>query len=486
MVLITPTESIQTAINSLPPEGGTVELTAGTWNISNPILIYKDNVTVKGQGANTIINYIGTDYIIYLSGLPISGLDASGIPIYTLVNPISNITLTADSMQKNITVQNASVFSIGDEVWIDEYHQKWLSSLYPNDDYRKHVMELNTISSISGNILTMVNNLENTYHVKVNSVVIKVNTVKNSSISNLQIIGNGILNSYSLNCNIKNNYIENTTTPGMWINLCNFNNTIDNNEIHTDYLNNPIQGAGLGVKRSKNITLSNNKIHSSLKNIVVENSHKIYIIGNRCEDSYSNNIEMYVGHDNYLANNIIITTGTGVNRGNGIDLRYQAYDLVENNTFVFSSGNGIKVQESSDSNIIKNNIISNILGDAGLIVNTDNWGLTFNSYNCMWNNRLDYHGITKGIGGVNIDPQFVDILSDYHLKSQYGRWNGVTWIYDITTSPIIGAGDPTSDNSLSLWGGTIEMGAYGNTPESSNNSTTICPTPICDITMIQI
>jgi hypothetical protein len=72
-----------------------------------------------------------------------------------------------------------------------------------------------------------------------------------------------------------------------------------------------------------------------------------------------------------------------------------------------------------------------------------------------------------------VNPLFKDTsLYDFHLRSAYGRWNGATLVYDIETSPAIGAGDPNSDNSRSPWGGRIELGAYGNTQEASGPAST--------------
>lgn len=80
----------------------------------------------------------------------------------------------------------------------------------------------------------------------------------------------------------------------------------------------------------------------------------------------------------------------------------------------------------------------------------------------------DGFALPPGTGNLDVDPLFADPGSgDFHLRSQFGRWDGAGWTTDATTSPVIGAGDPASDNSKSPWGGVIEMGAYGNTPEAS-------------------
>ena len=84
----------------------------------------------------------------------------------------------------------------------------------------------------------------------------------------------------------------------------------------------------------------------------------------------------------------------------------------------------------------------------------------------------DVKGIWPGNGNINIDPCFADTeSSDYHLKSQAGRWdaNEGRWTTDKVTSLCIDAGDPNSDWTAELWphGKQINMGAYGGTSQAS-------------------
>ena len=87
----------------------------------------------------------------------------------------------------------------------------------------------------------------------------------------------------------------------------------------------------------------------------------------------------------------------------------------------------------------------------------------------------DGGSITWGIGNIDADPFFADPANDdYHLQSQYGRWNpqasgdNGNWVIDGDTSPCINAGDPTSDYSNQPQPSRrIEIGDYGNTAEAS-------------------
>ena len=65
------------------------------------------------------------------------------------------------------------------------------------------------------------------------------------------------------------------------------------------------------------------------------------------------------------------------------------------------------------------------------------------------------------------------IDGDYHLKSEYGRWNPntQTWVVDDVTSPCIDAGDPNMPVGDEPFpnGVIINMGAYGGTKEASKS-----------------
>lgn len=82
-----------------------------------------------------------------------------------------------------------------------------------------------------------------------------------------------------------------------------------------------------------------------------------------------------------------------------------------------------------------------------------------------------------GEGNIDEDPLFADADNDdYHLKSEYGRWNPntQTWVVDDVTSPCIDSGDPNSDFSGETWphGERINMGAYGGIREASMSTET--------------
>ncbi len=96
-----------------------------------------------------------------------------------------------------------------------------------------------------------------------------------------------------------------------------------------------------------------------------------------------------------------------------------------------------------------------------------------------------------GLGNIDVDPLFVEqgyldtnstlddpnddfwVDGDYHLKSEYGRWDSVSesWVVDDITSPCIDGGDPNSPvgDEPEPNGGRVNMGAYGGTAEASKS-----------------
>lgn len=123
----------------------------------------------------------------------------------------------------------------------------------------------------------------------------------------------------------------------------------------------------------------------------------------------------------------------------------------------------------------------------GTIVNSILWG---NGQRQFYNpddnasvTYCDVQGGWPGTGNLDADPCFAATRSsDYHLKSQAGRWdpNSLSWVQDDVTSPCVDAGDPMSPISYEPFpnGGVINMGAYGGTTEASKS---YFGEPICEV-----
>jgi hypothetical protein len=153
---------------------------------------------------------------------------------------------------------------------------------------------------------------------------------------------------------------------------------------------------------------------------------------------------------------------------NAQDIAFDGVTVVNTANPVFSI-----INEGSVANniVIKNSIIAN--NNHYAIVKTGTGATNWNvNYNDFWNNALGNTSgsVTLGSGMLFQNPLFAS-STDFHLKSQYGRWTGTAWTNDAATSPAIDAGDPLTSYVLepSPNGGRINLGAYGNTPKASKS-----------------
>jgi hypothetical protein len=112
-------------------------------------------------------------------------------------------------------------------------------------------------------------------------------------------------------------------------------------------------------------------------------------------------------------------------------------------------------------------VINCILYDGGNeIWNNDNSTITVSYSNVQ--------GGWPGLGNIDVDPCFADAVdSDYHLKSQAGRWNpnSQSWVHDDVTSSCIDAGNPGCPlgDEPAPNGNRRNMGAFGGTAEASKS-----------------
>ncbi|MGD2072377.1 MAG: NosD domain-containing protein, partial [Candidatus Thorarchaeota archaeon] len=148
------------------------------------------------------------------------------------------------------------------------------------------------------------------------------------------------------------------------------------------------------------------------------------------------------------------------------------FNRAENNTIkncvITNAAYFYYLRNENKDNIITNCIVNNV----DFYINTVSGasGEPTITYTDFYNNGFD---TPVGTGNIEVNPLFVDPENgDYHLKSEYGRWDGLSWVYDAETSPCIDAGNPTDDYCYEPQsnGGRINMGAYGNTDEASKSS----------------
>jgi len=174
---------------------------------------------------------------------------------------------------------------------------------------------------------------------------------------------------------------------------------------------------------------------------------------------------IYSGSSSPKVSNCIISGNSAYLDGGGIHCSGADEDggfpEITNCTFSMNSasrGGGALSSQTKASVIVKNCIL---------------WGDTIPQITGEITISYSYiQGGWEGEGNTDADPLFVDSnSSDYHLKSEAGRWDPVSesWVIDDVTSSCIDSGDPNSPigDEPEPNGGIINMGAYGGTAEAS-------------------
>ncbi|MBN2542149.1 right-handed parallel beta-helix repeat-containing protein [bacterium] len=182
--------------------------------------------------------------------------------------------------------------------------------------------------------------------------------------------------------------------------------------------------------------------------------------------------------DDYLIRNCLVyNSGTDY----AVYLTYCEGDPIFINNTVYSGNSFCAVYKHYGSLNLMNNIICNTsddLYDYGFRI-AGNIPQSSNNYFCA-KYALD-HGsdIALGCGDREADldddpPLFYSITpdsEDFHLMSQYGRWNPATisWEYDAVTSPCLDMGFGAPVNEPLPNGGIINQGFYGGTDQASKS-----------------
>jgi hypothetical protein len=125
-------EAIQNAINVLPPQGGEVFMGPGTFSCTNPVVIDRDNVKLRGSGAGTILRLAdGANAPVLIIGqtLNVPTVTRSNITVSDLVidgnranqtfeclhgecsasNPLRNNAITLRRVS-DVTIERVAVF----------------------------------------------------------------------------------------------------------------------------------------------------------------------------------------------------------------------------------------------------------------------------------------------------------------------------------------------------------------------------------------
>ena len=463
LIELSPEEDIQSAIDSLPEEGGVVELKEGTWHLNNamtPIVIDRSGITLRGQGKNkttlSLTEYISHGLIrisVYRDDQAFEDATKPEPNSCGALEPqadelcnISNVVIEGihlhgfnrefSSHFDNLAIEGLlfknSKFS---DIWIDNFGEGFKLWKSVNSTFQYSLMEHTggafwDFGPFCGYTIhhNIFRNGGNGYAVKYNGGCdhnIFTNNIMKDVIGTLQIYGSSSYNK------ITNNLVYNPTGSGIW--LWGFRNIIKGNIIYHPH------------------------------------AHGISI------QSYWNPADPSINRNTIIGNLIINPEMHGIALSR-IDGPYQYTVNITSNTIYKAEEDGIHSEgQYADYYVIniKNNIISDCNGYGINLVQYQSYNI---SYNNLYNNTLGKYG--SGISGENdisVNPLFADPENgDFHLKSEYGRWdpNQKQWVHDSETSPCIDAGDPADDysNEPDYPKGRINLGAYGNTREASFGS----------------
>jgi len=440
LITVNPGESIQAALDSLPVEGGVVELKEGTWNLSNadtPIQINRSNTTLRGQGKDKTV----------LHATEILDKSLIWVTINSDYVAVEDMYLHGFSREEGDYFSNIAINANfnGTEA---QYRYRKYSNLLVDEYYfvfNIHKMARNLIQYCTVEHVYLFTDCWTEY------VTFRHNIFRDG--------GKGVVIKFNGGCcNIfTNNIIEHVTGWALQPYGIHPNVTITNNIIRDVY-----NGYGIWMWTYGSVVKGN----------IIHNCERdgIRIYDTWCFSDPSKNI-------NNITNNLIYNnTGSGIITE--VDRTEKTYTRTANITSNVIYGNGkdgitcdglLRNTPSAGTPVyvynIKNNIITNnkeygINYIGGISINL--------SYNDVYNNSLgNYNNTTAGTGDISVDPLFADPANgDFYLKSQYGRWNGTAWVNDNETSPCIDAGDPSEKDPD---GTRINMGAYGGTWEASKS-----------------
>ena len=264
------------------------------------------------------------------------------------------------------------------------------------------------------------------------------------------------------NISVYNNFISCRDDSGVRLFNCK-DVAVFNNEVTSENHG----GAGIEIQKNSAVTINNINIYNN--NIYNIRLQGIWLLG---YGSYSLNAASGVS----IHHNLIRNSGDG-----GIVIQGFNNTIIENNVIIGNNREGIVLTDRSSYGgsapgsgyvtTVRNNIITgNQNGVSNLLSSTHSFIFQNND---VWNNSSgNYSGVSAGSSDISSDPLFAS-STDYHLKSQAGRWDGSAWVTDTVSSPCIDTGYAPSSyaNEPQNNGGRINIGRYGNTTAASLSGT---------------
>ena len=187
----------------------------------------------------------------------------------------------------------------------------------------------------------------------------------------------------------------------------------------------------------------------------------------------NNTIQSDGGLENsYPAPGIVFLGGDPTNNINGFQTVVKNNIIVDNITYGIDNPQPAIHTFVSEYNCINGNLLGNYNNVSSSTDFYSNPELSSNLFE-IYNNILNItwpNAVTSG--NFEGDLGSNDAKLEYHLKSEFGRWDGTQWVNDSTTSLCIDSGNPADDYYFEPTpnGDRINIGAYGNTAFTSKSS----------------
>lgn len=453
---VEPGDSIQKAVDSVPPEGGIVILASGIFSIDAPIRIKRNNIALTGSGMDKT-KIVSTKpgkaiYVSYWDDYKVRGK-------YVYENHLhqgcdNRVYHRLPRIQEKEVVRNVVIKDLclyrgkgkgpeegSDGLLFAEVVDSVISGV--KDDTKGGIGLANCVN-VTVRQCICLNNYSGIGFFGSTACNIVDNTVV------------GAWRTYGIDTNgfnmwangpkgmVARNTVRNTTATGMFIYSAS-GAMVSENLIENCRRNGLDASLAWGTTYRRNIIRHNR--WSGIKWEATNSPQNNYFVGNLIYRNGRHGIEFWQRDKSkgLLGKEIISNTIWG-NKADGIHNPYPEQPLlVGNNIIAANRGAGIR----------------------GAIKRL--------SYNNLWNNAGgNYSGCSAGAGDISKDPLFADPdKGDFHLKSKAGRWNpkAKKWVKDNMHSPCIDAGDPKSEyrNEPLPNGKKINMGAYANTKEASKS-----------------
>jgi len=309
--------SIQLAVNALPPEGGTIELAAGTFEMMAPVFL-NSNINLRGCGDSTVLKRI-------------DGFN-------------SEIVIDADLGEFQATVSDPGGFSVGMSIQITD-QENWICD----------EVSMAVITGIEGNTLFFDSDLIRNYKVKDKGVIsnagscIAVKESRNVIISDLKIDGNKDKNDLLDGC--FGGGIAITRAENIWI-----------EDVHVSNFN----GEGITWQITDSVTVLNNEIEGCT-NMGLHpgiGSPHTWVENNKL---HHNEVGLFlcwrVTNSHFLGNEL------HHNRRSGISTGHKDSDAIFDGNHIYENGkNGVEFRDETPENSPHRNVfINNIVEDNGTI-----------------------------------------------------------------------------------------------------------------------